>query len=155
MKLTILFFNIIGTFLVSAEAIKVENLRILAKIFNKGSNNLNPQIEFVDGNSDKTFTTTNSRRFYKSVMFIPLSNILLFWIFSYMVLQHLFPKLWFLFTLFISFFGGTFIWTVLIYSFKGIVLFLSFIEKKLSRGMIGIIGFLILVVSYFIQYLCK
>jgi hypothetical protein len=155
MQFTILILNVIGTFLLSAEAIKVENLRIPAKVFDKGSARLNPQIEFVEENTNKTINTKSDSHIYHSPLFLPWLTILAMGIVSFFLIQHYLSDISLFFKIIMAFFGGLIIWTIMIYSFKGIVIFLSIIEKKLSKGTIGIIGFILLLSSFVLQYILK
>jgi hypothetical protein len=74
---------------------------------------------------------------------------------SFFLIQHYLSDISLFFKIIMAFFGGLIIWTIMIYSFKGIVIFLSIIEKKLSKGTIGIIGFILLLSSFVLQYILK
>lgn len=147
MNLTILILNIIGTFFLSVEAIKIENLKKLTSLLHKSNLHLNPKINWVDENTQFGF-----KEKYGCYLFM-LTVIIVFSPISFILLKSLLSVQNIYLEIFLTVFGALVIWTFIIYLFELIIKFLLSIEKFTAKGFIGIIGFIILVSSFTLQYL--
>lgn len=127
----ILLLNILGTFLISIEVIKIKNLYLL----------LNPRI---DGNGEKTEINLLNRIGFNGFL---LLVIIIFSPLSYLIVSK-FLKLSLLVSIFFSIGGSFVIWTILIC----IVKFFNIMEEKIPKGVSGLLGFLILIISFGLQY---
>ena len=146
MNLTILILNILGTFLVSIEAIKIENLKKLILYLRNSNSHLNPKINCVDESTHQTLKEKLGCYIFIGVI------LLIFGPISYIILSIIFPIIKTYWLIPLSILGAFLLWTFLIYFIELIVKFLSVIEKYTSKGIIGISGFLILVISFILQY---
>lgn len=143
MNTAILILNITGTFLLSVEAIKIENLLRLIGILSKSNRTLNPQIEWREV-KDKSWVIRDKVLFFLllTLLFYPISFVLLYYTFEAGLTWSLIFSI-----------AGIFIfWTITIYFTLLLIKVFKWIEKNTSQGIIGIIGFILLVISYFLQY---
>jgi hypothetical protein len=145
MNLTILILNIIGTFLLSVEAIKLENFEKFRNHLRKSNSILNPKIEWVDSDEE----VTNSYGCYFFILLVILCFSPISFLITYKLAKN---HLNIYYIIGISLFGSLVIWTFIIYTFEFIIKILKMIEKNVAHGIIGIIGFLILVISFICQY---
>lgn len=151
----ILIFNIVGTLFLSVEAIKLENFQKLSHLLKKYNSIVNQKIVYVDefGNriEEKAIEAENEEQnlngmsFLKMILgFYPLSLVILYlslneWIYNYGIVL-------------LSILGSFVVWTITLIIFEGFILFFKFLEKKLAKGIVGITGFVILFVSFCLQY---
>lgn len=146
MKLAILLLNILGTFLLSIEAIKLENFQKLEIFFSSVNKKLNPKINWVKDDSNQS-----SKGNYGCSHFL-LIIIIIFGPISYLILNNIFSGLPILLLIVISAFGAFIIWTVLIYLTQFLVTILARFERYTVKGIIGLAGFLIIITALILQY---
>ena len=145
MNISILLLNIFGTLLLSIEAIKIENFEKIIH-FIRGSNRiLNPKIEWVD-----EMKKVQNGRSYTVDFFVFL---ILFGIPAYLILSYFFPDLKQLFKIPLSFLGAFIVWTILILANELLIKILKLIVTNTTKGIIGAIGFILLVISFCLQYI--
>lgn len=153
MQILILILNITGTFLLSVEAIKLKNLRVLIGSLNKSNRILNPRIHWVENevkDKDEGNEVRKNSHYGASIFFMIV--VLVFIIPSYLIIQFFLPSLNIILLVSISIFGSFILWTAVIYFIELIIVILNFIESNTKEGIIGIMGFLLLVVSFVFQY---
>jgi hypothetical protein len=146
MNLAILFLNIIGTFLVSVEAIKIENLQRLTLLIKKSNSKLNPRIEWIDNSTNQTLKEKLGCYIFLLIILTVFSPI------SFILLHTLFPTLNTYWLLPFSGFGAFIIWTAIVYFIEHLMKSFTLIETYTSKGFIGIAGFVVLVASFILQY---
>lgn len=152
--------EVIGTFFLAMEAIKLPNLRFLReRIFKVAALKINPMIHFVD---KETSETRAAETWFNSlfVVFIALGLSLLY--ITVRLTGHSLSDLWQRFssivpgpqwlvivvavpaaivTVLVSSFVGTAAYTLIVLVLDGAIATLSFIEKNTASGVIGILGF--------------
>ena len=152
--------NIMGTFFLAVEAIKLKNLITLRETYIVGLFELiNPKLEFIEGELDKKEQKSNRIYFFTllSILFLTgtaFNTILLLKVEAIRILfesvnLYLFRILLFLV---IAFLTGAIIWTILIYMLKLIEVFLLKIESNTKNGIIGTLGFLLILISFVIKW---
>src|SRR5690606_28232426 len=145
MDLIILLLNILGTFLLSVEAIKLENFEKLRNLLKNSNSVLNPKIEWTESATEETTSLGCSSSIWIIVVcFFPISFII-----TYSILKN-HVDLYYVFG--IAVFGSILIWSFIIYIFEFIIKLLKLIEQNIAYGFIGILGFLLLVISFVLQY---
>src|SRR5690606_8560559 len=145
MDLIILLLNILGTFLLSVEAIKLENFEKLRNLLKNSNSVLNPKIEWTESAKEET----TSLGCFSYILII----VVCFFPISFIITYSLFKNnldLYFVFVF--SVFGSIIIWSVIIYIFEDIIKLLKLIDQNIAYGFIGILRFLLLVISFVLQY---
>lgn len=146
MDLIILILNILGTFLLSIEAIKIENLKKIITFFRKTNSKLNPKIKWVDKKTEFKHLENYGCYIFLIIIILAFSPL------SFILIDTFFPNLKIYLKLILTVLGALIIWTILIYLIELIIKVLTSIERYTSKGMIGIIGFIILTTSFILQY---
>jgi hypothetical protein len=145
MNQTIFILNILGTLFLSIEAIKIENFQKMIN-FIRGSNSvLNPKIEWTDETKANSSEQSFEANFFAFILFFGVS--------SYLLLSYFFIKLKLYFKIPLALFGGFVLWTILITLNECFLWLLKIIIKNTTKGIIGLLGFIFLSVSFYLQYL--
>jgi hypothetical protein len=149
MKIALLILSLIGTFLLSVEAIKLDNLKKTVKLLKRSNSTLNPKIEI------NQFTESNSFEIHRISFSIFILIILItFYPISFLILNQIFKsEIKLIWILLFSAMGSFVVWTILVYIIEFIILIYKLIEKYTSQGIIGILGFIILAVSFILQFI--
>lgn len=146
MNILILIFNIVGTFLLSVEAIKLENLEKCQAFLRHSNANLNPEIPWEGSNKENVLSEVGFSGFLLKILaifFVP--SFILTYLFLHKVIE--------MYGLFlIAIFDSYILWTILIILIEITIKILKNIVKHTERGMIGLIGFIILLASFLTQY---
>ncbi|MCM0666388.1 hypothetical protein [Flavobacterium tyrosinilyticum] len=146
MNIILLILNILGTFLVSVEAIKLDNLIKFQKYLLNSNKTLNPDIPGEGSGKTSILSKIGCFGFLGRIM-------LIFYIpsfaFAYLIFNAIVEKYG---IIIIAIFGSFVVWTALIILIEITIKILKSIVKHTENGMIGIIGFLILVISFVLQY---
>jgi hypothetical protein len=146
MNILILIFNILGTFLVSVEAIKLDNLIKSQSYLRNSNTKLNPEIPWEGTGKKNILSEIGCFGFIVRV-------IMIFYIPSLIFTYLLFDSIVEIYGIvLIAIFGSLILWTVLIILNEITIKILKNIVKRTENGMIGIIGFLILAVSFVLQF---
>jgi len=158
--------EIIGTFLLAVEAIKLHNLRFLReKILKVAALKINPVIYFID----KETPETKRGEIWFNVLLIFFIVLGFFIAYSGLRLSgHSLSDVWNLFTsivpghlwvdilvaipaafvlLILASVLGTTAYTIPVIIFDGAIAMLSFIERHTASGVIGILGFLFFLIG--------
>lgn len=146
MNILILALNILGTFLVSVEAIKLENLIKSQKYLFNSNKTLNPHIPWEDSGKTSILSEIGCSGFLLRILLIfyfPSFS------FTYLIFNTIVENYG---IAIIAIFGSFVVWTVLIILIEITIKMLKSIVKRTENGMIGIIGFLVLVISFVLQY---
>lgn len=141
----ILILNLLGTLFLSIEAIKIDNFCKITK-FIRGSNNvLNPKIEWSDKVDPEPIGWS-----FKIDFFV---FILLFSVPAYLFFSYCFEALKWYYKILAAFFGGFILWTILILVNELLIRLLKYIVRNTAKGIIGILGFILLAICFYLQYL--
>ena len=144
MTILILLLNIFGTLFLSIEAIKIENFEKLIS-FIRGSNQiLNPKIDWVD----KPKKVKNRWTFEIYLLAI----LIIFGIPAFLIISYLFPTLKYSIKIQLALLGAFIVWTLLIILNELLIRVLKLLVKNTTKGIIGAIGFILLFISYCLQY---
>ncbi|WP_264529448.1 hypothetical protein [Flavobacterium sp. N502540] len=146
MNTLIFILNILGTFLLSVEAIKLDNLVRSQKYLYYSNKNLNPQITWEDSEKRNILSKIGCIGFLSRILIIFYIPSL---ILTYLILDDIHEEYW---ICLIAIFGSFVMWTALILLIEIIIKLLKNIVNLTANGMIGIFGFIILVVSFSLQY---
>jgi hypothetical protein len=146
MSIAILIFNILGTFLVSVEAIKLENLTKTQKFLRFSNKNLNPEIPWEGSGKTNILNEIGCLGFlFRIFIIFCIPSFTL----SYLYFTGVIEIYW---IILIGIFGSYLLWTLLIILNEITIMILKSIVKYTEVGMIGLCGFVILVVSFVLQY---
>lgn len=128
MNYLILILNIVGTFFLSIEAIKIENfIKLIAKI-RRPTNSLNPRIEWVDEKSKSDSKGVAS--FFMVVIAIFSPPV-------FIVGLLLFPHFNWVYLLFGALFGSFMLWTLTVIFGNLLIKILTYIIAKTPKGTIS------------------
>ena len=151
-NLSIFILNVVGTLLLSVEAIKLDNFQKLAAILKKYNLILNPKIVWLDefgnkiNNQDEDENITLSKATF-------LKIIASFYFITLLILYLSLKTFLYFYGIALFAIGGSFVtWTLVILLFEAVISFYKFLEKKLAKGIVGMLGFGFLLISFIFQY---
>jgi len=143
-NLAIFILNVIGTFCLSIEAMKIDNFEKIIYFIRHSNRIINPKIKWVDETKKKTESLS-----YRIDFFVFL---ILFGTPAYLILSHFLKSLQLLYKIPLSFIGGFFVWGIVVILNELVLKFLKLLIRNTTKGIIGILGFILLAISFYLQF---
>jgi hypothetical protein len=160
MEMTINILELIGTFFLGIEAIKLKNFENFLLYLKNNNSFLNQKIHWVEENDNKTLNKKKKTNYNFELLLIGLfffSGIIYFgflFFFKIDILNfiHTERNNWFyLPKVILGALIGPILWTISIYLFELLIFLLNGLEKNTKTGVIGIFGILLFILTFILK----